>query len=170
MLYGRDYLTFEENFVALLDKYVGYVRNTYTIKHNELVIILEETLKNMYNRSLYIKSDYHDSVDIFLQEFKRMFLANLVYNTRYYAKKDIEKRYNAIQKVNVFLEGKQLNDEKDLDKIEKFYIGIINNRKDNLYNAFIPHKEIDRNKTDFYMQQLNWIYEDYLKNMSIFKD
>ena len=80
MLYGRDYLTFEENFVALLDKYVGYVRNTYTIKHNELVIILEETLKNMYNRSLYIKSDYHDSVDIFLQEFKRMFLANLVYN------------------------------------------------------------------------------------------
>ena len=48
LLYGRDYLIFEENFVALLDKYVGYVRNTYTIKHNELVIILEGTLKNMY--------------------------------------------------------------------------------------------------------------------------
>ena len=96
LLYGRDYLIFEENFVALLDKYVGYVRNTYTIKHNELVIILEGTLKNMYNRSIYIKSDYHNSVDIFLSEFKRMFLENLVYNTHYYSKQDKEKEFYAI--------------------------------------------------------------------------
>lgn len=171
LLYGRDYITLEENFVSLLDKYIGYVRNTYTIRANELVIILEETLKNMYNRTLFYKVDFHKSPEIFLNYFKKMFLANLVYNTRYYAKKDKYKEYLGLQQANLFLDGKQLTDDKDLDKIEKFYINVINNRKDNLYDSFIPHGELNEARKKHCIMQLNWIYESYYKkNTSIFDD
>lgn len=35
--------------------------------------------------------------------------------------------------------------------------------KNNLYNAFIPHSEIDKKQIDFYIHQLDWIYDDYYK-------
>ena len=163
LLYDKDEITYEENFISILDKYVGYIRETYTINHNELVIIVEETLKNIYNRCLFIQYDFHSSYEIFLKAFKRMFLANLVYNTRYYAKKDVNKEYLGIQKTNIFLDGKKLNDDEDLKKIEEFYINVINNRKSNLYNAFIPHSEIDKRQINFYIHQLDWVYDDYYK-------
>lgn len=170
-LYGRNYLTLEENFVSILNKYVCYVRDTYIIQVDNLTIILEETLKNMYNRYLFMPFDYYDSVEIYMKAFKKMFLGNLFYNTHYYAKKDKIKKYRGIQKANSFLQGKILRDDKDLEKIEKFYINVINNHRDNLYNHFIPHADINKESLDFYLYQLNELYEDYFKkNISIFDD
>ena len=75
------------------------------------------------------------------------------------------------KQTNDYLDGKKLNDDKDLKKIEEFFISVINNRKDNLYNAFIPHAELDYERKKHCIMQLNWIYEDYYKkNISIFKD
>ena len=86
LLYGRDYITYEENFISLLDKYIGYIRDTYTIRHNELIIIIEESLKNIHNSCLYIKTDFHDDYEFYVNDFKKLFLANPVYNIRFYSK------------------------------------------------------------------------------------
>lgn len=169
MLYGRNYITYEENFISLLDKYIGYVRDTYTINHNELIMVLEESLKNIHNECLFIKTDFHDGYEFFLNDFKKLFLANPVYNIRFFAKYGEE--YEGIQKANKFLKNKKLTDSKDLIKIENFFIGVINNRKDNLFNCFIPHSEIKNRDYDFYMHQLDWVLRDYYKKTEgIFKD
>lgn len=171
LLYGRTIITYEENFISILDKYIGYVRDNYNINHNELVIILEQTLKNVYSRCFFIKSDYHEMPELFIKSFKQVFLANLVYNTTFYTKKDIGKNYHALQRANMFLETKKLNEHKDLEEIEKFFKKVINNRKSNLYNLFVPHGEIDKKQLDFYIHQVDWIYDDYYKkNDSIFKE
>lgn len=171
LLYGKCYISLEENFISILEKYVEYVRNNYFIFANELVIILEQTLKNMYSNCLYCDYDVHDYPDLFLNRYSKLFLANLVYNTRYYARKDTFKECIGIQKANAFLKNKQLNDQKDLKEIERFFIDVINNYRHNLCNAFVPHSEINEKQIYFYMQQLNWIYEDYYKKReSIFKE
>lgn len=163
-------ITLEENLISILDKYIGYVRDTYTINHNELLIILEQTLKNNYNKELFVVADFHECPKIFLNGFKKMFLANLVYNTRYYAKQDTNNIYHSLQKANLFLESKSLSNSKDIKEIEKFYIKVISNRKSNLYNIFLPHSEIDKKQLPFYFHQVDWIYDDYYKKYdSIFE-
>ena len=97
LVYEKNQITLEENFVSILDKYIGYVRETYTINHNELLIILEQTLKNNYNKELFVVADFHECPEIFLNGFKKMFLANLVYNTRYYAKQDTNNIHYSLQ-------------------------------------------------------------------------
>lgn len=169
MLYGRDYITYEENFISILDKYIGYVRDTYTINHNELIVILEESLKNVHNDCLFVKTDFHDGYEFFLNDFKKLFLANPVYNIRFFAKYGED--YEYIQRANKFLKDKKLTDKKDLIKIEKFFKDVINNRKDNLVNCFIPHAEIKSRDYDFYMHQIDWVLKDYYnKEESIFND
>ena len=119
--------------------------------------------------SLFIKTDFHDGYEFFLNDFKKLFLANPVYNIRFFAKYGEE--YEGIQKANKFLKNKKLIDSKDLIKIEKFFIDVINNRKDNLFNCFIPHSEIKNRDYDFYMHQLDWVLRDYYKKTEgIFKD
>ena len=39
LVYEKNQITLEENFVSTFDKYIGYIRDTYTINHNELLII-----------------------------------------------------------------------------------------------------------------------------------
>lgn len=171
LLYGRDKITYEENFISILDKYICYVKDTYRIMTNELLIVIEETLKNNYNRVLYIKSDFHSDPELFIRGFKKMFIANVVYNTRYYAKKDIDKKYTSLQQANMFFETKSFNDSKDLKAMEEFLINVVNTRRDNLYNLFIPHAEIDKKQLSFYLHQVDWIYEDYYKSkFTIFKN
>lgn len=155
LLYEKNEITLEENLISILDKYIGYVRDTYTINHNELLIILEQTLKNNYNKELFVVADFHECSEIFLNGFKKMFLANLVYNTRYYAKQDTNNIYHSLQKANLFLESKSLSNSKDIKEIEKFYIKVISNRKSNLYNIFLPHSEIDKKQLPFYFHQVD---------------
>lgn len=169
LLYGRDYITYEENFISILDKYIGYIRDTYTIKHNELIMVIEESLKNVHSDCLFVKVDFHDNYEIFGNKFKQLFLANIVYNIRFYAKYGEE--YESIQKANLFLKDKKLNEIKDLIKIEKFFIEVINNRKDNLFNCFVPHSEVKSKDYDYYMHQLDWVLKDYYKKTeSIFNE
>lgn len=161
LLYGRDYITYEENFISLLDKYIGYIRDTYTIRHNELIIIIEESLKNIHNSCLYIKTDFHDGYEFYVNDFKKLFLANPVYNIRFYSK--YGKEYKYLQRAYKFLENKKLTESKDLIEIEKFFIDVINNRRDNLVSLFIPHSEIKSKDYDFHIHQIDWILKDYYK-------
>ena len=160
LYYGKINISLEENFISILDSYIGYVRDTYSIKHNGLIMILSETLKNRYNKCLFSKKEYHFDTNMFRQAFKRMFCANLISNTCYYAKIDVNKQYNNIHKANDFLKEKKINDEKDLHTIENFYINLINNCNVNLYNLFIPYNEVNKQEVLFYLNQLDYFYEN----------
>ena len=88
-------------------------------------------------------------------------LPNFVYNIRFYSKHG--KEYESLQKANQFLKNKKLNEIKDLIKIERFFIDVINNRKDNLVHCFVPHSEVKSKDYDYYMHQLDWVLNDYYK-------
>ena len=162
-IYGRKYMTGDECFLSILDKYIGYVRDTYFIRHYELVYILEETLKSKYNVCLLESLDIHCNVDFFCIRFKQMFLDMIVSNTISCAKLDIDHKYSFLNKAYTFLCDKDLNKKSDLEKIEQFMIKVINNRKDNLINCF----KYLGDKNEFYMKQLNWLYEDYYQYGSL---
>lgn len=164
LLYDRDIITLEENFISILDKYIGYVRNNYLINYNEIILILEQTLKNQYNSCLYYEKDYHESYDYLYPEFKKMFLENLYVNTLFYGLLDKNKNYNFLQKAHNFLNNKDLRDEKDLKDIEEYFIKVINHRKDNLYYSFIPYQEVINKDVIFYMEQVNWLYKDFYEH------
>lgn len=116
------------------------------------------------NYCLFYKKDYHESYDYLYPEFKKMFLENLYVNTLFYGLLDKTKQFKSLQKVHDLLKNKDLRDEEDLKEIEDFFIKVINNRKDNLHYAFIPYKEVINDDVVFYMEQLNWIYQDYYKD------
>ena len=68
------------------------------------------------------------------------------------------------------MKDKKLNEIKDLIKIEKFFIEVINNRKDNLFNCFVPHSEV-KSKDYYYKHQIDWVLKDYYKKTeSIFNE
>lgn len=162
--YNKNSITLEENFLHILNNYVGYVRDNYMINHNELIPILEQTLKNSYNKYLFLKFEYHKNHQMFNRAFKQMFLANIIYNTHYYAKCDKNKIYSGIQKSEEYLKNKRINNKKHIEELEKFYIKVINNHDHDLCNIFLIYTTTKKYNLDFYMAQLNWLYEKYYQN------
>lgn len=152
----KKHLLSEEKLLLILDKYIGYVRDTYHIKHYELVKILEETLKNKYNRCLLNNLDIHTNVDYFKNEFKKMFLDNIIQNTINCAKDDINKEYKYLDKAFCYLNNIHLESSKDLEKIEKYFISLINRYDETLYYLF----KINLENNQIFMKQLNLFYED----------
>ena len=173
LVYDRDVITLEENFISILDKYIGYVRDTYLINHNELIIILEETLKTQYSACLFYEQDYHECYDYLYPEYKKMFLENLYVNTIFYGLLDKDNNFKYLQKAHNLIKDKDLRAENDLKDIENFFIEVINNRKDNLYYIFIPYQELILNKNRdilFYVNYLDGVCKDYYENKKSSKD
>lgn len=157
----RIYKDSDENFLLILDKYIGYVRDTYHINHYELPNVLEETLKNKYNRVFISSIDIHSNIEYFKFEFKKVFLDNIFNNTLMYAKADINHKYKELQKAYNYLKNKNFDNINDINKIESFFIRTINKGKNDLYCCFKINNKVDENKIFFYTNQLNCLYEKY---------
>lgn len=166
LLYEKGYVTYEEHFIILLDKYIGYVRDNYLIPHTELILILEETLKNKYSRCLLDNRNFYDNYDYYSYNFKLMFLYNFISNIKYYSKLNSE--YKALQKVSKQINMRRIKDKEYLNKIEAFIRQIINNRGNNICNCFIYDKSLDKRYIDFYTFQIDWVLEDYYKKIDKF--
>ena len=70
-------------------------------------------------------------------------------------------RWNAKYKINPIL-----NDIVDIAE-EKIFKRIIENRKNNIYNSFVPYKEVKRKEYAFYIHQVGWLLEEYYNNNTI---
>lgn len=162
IVYKKGYISYEENFILLLDKYIGYVRDNYLISHNELIFILEETLKNKYSKCLLTKKSFYDNYNYYVYNFKLMFLYNFVSNIKYYSKLNVE--YKSLKKASEYINIKKISNEDYLNEIENFIKQIVNNRNNNIYNCFIYNKVVDKKHNDFYMYQIDWVLEDYYKS------
>lgn len=153
-------LVSEEKFLDIFDKYIGYVRDNYHISHYELVPILEETLKNKYSICIFKTLNIHDNVEKFTILFKKMFLKNIFDNTLKYNKyNNGNNKY--LKRANAYLSKFSFDKYDDLKKIELFFLKVINNKKYNLYDCFKIVKTTNYKIIDFYMNQMNWLYEEY---------
>ena len=166
ILFGRDKISGEEKFIENLDDYIGYVKDHYHIQHNELTCVLEETLKSKYSKILFNMKDIHkkDNYIQFHDSFRKMFLFNLYDNIRFYSKFSDSRSFT-----NILLdEIKEYNFYKPEDaiKLEKLFIKIINNRKDNLFNSFVHHSEVREDQYNFFANQIEWLIGDYYKEGS----
>lgn len=153
-------LTYQENFLLILDKYIGYVRDNYNIKHYELIFVLEETLKNKYNRCLFFNINIYSDYKYFIAEFRKMFLYNIFNNTKLFYKISNGKLVG-IKRAYKYLKNKSLDNLTDLNYIENFFIEIINNRRDNIFYCFKDSTSIKKDNFNFYINALEWLYEDY---------
>lgn len=161
LLYGKDTITSEEKFLENLDKYIGYVKDNYFIKHSELTLLIELTLNNKYNEILFEMDDFHENENYikYHDAFRKMFLYNFYDNICFYSK--FVNRYSSI---NLFLdEIKYLDfdDSEDIILIENYLSKIISNRFDNVYNSFIPYNEAEEKQYNFYIHQVDWVLSDY---------
>ena len=161
IVYKKGYVTCEEHFIIVLDKYIGYVRDNYLISHNELVLILEETLKNKYNKCLFSKKCFYDNCDYYIYHFKLMFLYNFLSNIKYFSNINVE--YNSLKKASEYINIKNISDKNYLNEIEGFIKQIVNNRNNNIYNCFIYNKAINKKYNNFYMYQIDWVLDDFYK-------
>lgn len=161
LLYEKGCITAEENFILILDKYIGYVRDNYLISHVELILILEETLKNKYSKCLLSKKSFYEHYDYYMYNFKLMFLYNFINNVKYLS--DLDRDYQSIQKANKYINTNEIKNIKYLNEIECFFKGVINNRKNNIYNCFIYNREIINKHINFYSHQIDWVLDDYYK-------
>lgn len=164
LMYGKDKINSEEKFLENLDHYISYVKDHYFIQHIELGLIIELTLKNKYNAILFDMDDYYSDNNYvkYICEFKKMFLFNFYDNMCFYAMLVDNDSY--IKTLKERLYKYDFDDEDDIDEIEKVLIPIINNRKDNLYNSFIPHNEYEEIHYDFYAHQIEWVISDYYEH------
>ena len=161
IVYKKGYVTYEEHFILLLDKYIGYVRDNYLISHSELILVLEETLKNKYSKCLLNKKCFYDNYNYYAYNFKLLFLYNFLTNIKYFSKQNPD--YESLQKASKCINMKKLKERSYLDKIEKLIKQIINNRKNNICNCFIYNKKLDKINSEFYTFQIDWVLKDFYK-------
>jgi len=162
LVYGRKIITKEEKFIENLDKYICFVKDFCHIDIMEQNLIIETTLNNKYSKILYSLEDYYQEKGFnkYLTEFMKMLWFNLYDNIVFffkYADKD--------SAIKTFLNNiENLDFDKNISDLDKIFTQIINNRKNNLYNSFLHHTEYDERHYDFYINQINWLLEDYYKD------
>lgn len=161
LLYGKCIITKEEKFIENLDKYIGYIKDNYHISHYELPLLIELSLKNKYSDILFSLEDYHEGENYhkFIDGFRKMFLFNIVNNAHFYVE-----RTTIISSIRYFISDiskYNFNNKEDIIEIEKIMKRILNNKKDNIYDAYVPHTEVKSRDYDFYTLKLEMVLNSY---------
>lgn len=167
LIYGKLEITNEEKFLENLDHYISYVKNTYRIEHMEQLFLAEIGLDNKFAKEcLLLLNDFHSdgNYKTYFNYFRRMFIFSIYENIKHYSSKvdsdsSILKAYNKLKKYD-------FNDDNDILIIERFIIDIFRFRNNNLCSAFEPYRNIEqKEKTIFYISQLEWVLNDYYENI-----
>lgn len=161
LLYGRYEITKEERFLENLDHYITYVKNHYYMNTVEQFMIIEMSLKTKYADILFLEKDFHDDQNYqeYFDKFRKMFFFNFYNNLIYYSKFTDKDSY--IKRLLNTLNGLYYENNADMLKIESILAKVFFVRKDNLYNANIPHNETVKDANNFYLQQIEWVIKDY---------
>lgn len=159
LLFGKKIITNEEQFFYILNKYITFIRDNIYIDTNELVAIIEETLKSNYSNILFCKLDFTSGNNyiIYYNEFKKMLLDNLLHNYNLFYK-DI---YN---KDILNLNNLSLDNEKDLDVIFLKFKDIINYKRKKMFYYFEKINLTDNfnYRKDFYIVHWNTLITNYI--------
>lgn len=162
VIFKRKFITKEEKFLEILDQYITYVKNNYFLNNQEQRLLIEESLKNDYVSILLSLEDPYTKYEDFIKEFKKLFFYNFYSNIKLFSK-SVPKGSSLYI---LYDDIKDFNYDKHIDILETLFREIIKIRKNNLFNSFIYTDEIDNKSYDFYMQQVNWVIDDYLNDMN----
>ncbi len=121
-----------EQFIFNLDNYITYIKQLIHINPLELRYILNLTLYNKYNKILYSDLYYYNNNEIYIKEFKKMFMYKYIQNINKLSK------YNNIKKRNFDELIKIINKHK---KRTYCYFENITNNNMNFYTTIIKELE-----------------------------
>ncbi len=165
IVYGKDVITTEEKFIENLNRYIGFVRDNYHICHIEQLMLIELSLTTPYVDVLYSTLDFHknENYKYYHNNFRRLFFATFYNNIMYYANdENIDRDYKRF--VEEIKDYDYENDE-DIIELDRILTKVINIRKDNLYQAFLPYTEYENNN-QFHINQINFVISDYYKEIN----
>ena len=136
----------EYEFIKSLDKYLNYIKDNYSLRKIEYIVLTDITLNNKSLSSIIGNES----------EYKKLFLFNFYDNVMYYSKfvEDDADLYK------LGLEFSEYDFDKDIDKIENVVKSIINNRNTLISNAFISHNDIKK-EDDYFIVLLDNLASKY---------
>lgn len=162
VLFGKKVISEEEQFLYNLNKYIIFIRDNYFIGANELIAIIEMTLKSKYSEILFSKLDFNkgENHQIFYREFKKMFLDTLFQNYKFFCK---DTRFHDELEI---LKKLSLDNENELEILFSVFKGALSYRHKGLYNFFIDLNDgVTRTEYElnFYQKQWENLMKDYFK-------
>lgn len=115
-----------EQFIFNLDNYITFIKQNIFINQLELKYIINLTIYNKHNKILHSNLYYYDNINIYIKEFKKMFMYNYIINMTLLKKecKNFNELCNLINKnkKRVYCYFEKINNNNIL-----FYKTIINN-------------------------------------------
>ncbi len=168
LVYGTDKITREEKFLENLDRYISFVRDNYHIESWEMLIIIELTLNSKYSDILFCDDDFHSEKNYkkYQDAFIRIFIDNL-YSNAYFLETLVEDDTNIIKFTKKFKDY-NLKDSEELREIDFVIKKIIDRRKNNLFNSFVPYKEYNEKNLKFYAHQVDWVLGEYFDYRTVY--
>lgn len=82
LIHKTDKITQIEQFIFNLDNYITYIKQNIFINQIELKYIINQTIYNKYNKILYSDIYYYDNIDLYINNFKKMFMYNYINNSK----------------------------------------------------------------------------------------
>ena len=132
LIHKQEYINQLEQFIFNLDNYISYIKQSIHINPLELRYIINLTLYNKYNKCLYMDLYYYDNVDIYIKNFKKMFMHNYLKNIKLISKYTSVKKRNFNELVEIINTNK---------KRTYCYFENINNNNMNFYLSIIESLE-----------------------------
>ena len=160
LLFNKKVITTEEQFLYILNKYIVFVRDYFFISQNELIGIIEETLKSKYSKILYNNLEFNkeNNFKVYYIEFKRMFLDNFFNNFKKFYNEDITGTY--FEELKNF----SLDNDEDVEKLFSLFKTIISYRHKNLFNFFVDSSsDSSEYAKRFYSVQWKTLIGEYKK-------
>lgn len=151
LLFGKTKISAEEQFLYILNKYIIFVKNQCFINSNEVLAIVEETLKSKYSEILFSKIDFHINgiPETFHLEFKKMFLDSIFENFKKYFCEEYPNHSLS------YLKDLSLDNDDDVNTIFSVFRSIINLKRTSLYYFFA--KDLDKkNDNEQCLSKIRW--------------
>lgn len=82
LIHKTDKINQIEQFIFNLDNYITYIKQNIFINQIELKYIINQTIYNKYNKILYSDIYYYDNIDLYINNFKKMFMYNYINNSK----------------------------------------------------------------------------------------
>lgn len=82
LIHKTDEINQIEQFIFNLDNYITYIKQNIFINQIELKYIINQTIYNKYNKILYSDIYYYDNIDLYINNFKKMFMYNYINNSK----------------------------------------------------------------------------------------
>lgn len=100
MIHKKNTISLKEQFIFNIDNYITFVKNNVFIDSLQIRYVILLTLNNKYNSILYNKTYYYDNIDLYINEFKKLFMYNYKKNVKLLNKYIIIKEKNFNELVN----------------------------------------------------------------------